>query len=233
MSAIYDLLDSIFDDARHPLYREFEGWVRGSRRYRAFATGYDTKIRAKLRAARDEDSLRDARAELATAAILLQESRFTLEYERYAALKQRGPDFTVTFKTHTPFNVEVRRVRGLEMDDLEAGARVGKLMAILCDKAGQMPPSIVNLLWLSAEGAISLDDLSEAATTLRRTAERKDEAFFRQRGFDSAAEFLKQFQQLSGIVTHQPGEIAVWLNPIARHKTPPDIATAIRRLGSG
>src|SRR6185369_2610002 len=97
---------------------------------------------------RDENGMNDLRAELETAALLLREERFTLEYEKYAALKQRGPDFTVTFKTHTPFNVEVRRIRSLELDDENAEARIGKLMSVLCEKVRQMPPSIVNLLWL-------------------------------------------------------------------------------------
>lgn len=234
MSVIDDLLNFIFDDRGMPLYGEFEAWVRSSRRYRTFAAAYQTKIRAKLKAARDEDGLKDLRAELETAMLLLRDSRFMLEYEKYAALKQRGPDFTVIFKTHTPFNVEVRRIRGLEMNDTDSDARVGKLIAILCDKVGQMPPSIINLLWLITEEAVSLDDLTQAVTTLQRLAERKDEAFFRQRGFVNAADFLKQFRQLSGIVLHQPpGENVIWLNPMARHKTLPDIETAIRRLEAG
>ena len=57
----------------------------------------------------DEGGLKDLRAELETAVLLLRDERFTLEYEKYVATKQRGQDFTVTFKTHTPFNVEVRR----------------------------------------------------------------------------------------------------------------------------
>lgn len=232
MSAIDDLMSFIFDDESSPLSREFEGWVRDSRRYRTFAAEYETKIRSKLRTAGDEDSLKDLRAELETAMLLLRESRFTLEYEKYAALKQRGPDFTVTYKTHTPFNVEVRRIRGRELDGTDSDARVAKLIAILCDKAGQMPPSIINLLWLIAEQAGSLDELTQAVAALRRLAERKDEAFFRHRGFVNAADFLKQFRQLSGVVLHQSGVNVVWSNPIARHKAPPDIQTAIRRLGS-
>jgi hypothetical protein len=100
---------------------------------------------------RDEDGMKDLRAELETALWLLREKRFTLEYEKYAASKQRGPDFTVTFKTHTLFNVEVRRIRSAKLDDADVEARIGKLMAALCDKVRQMPPSIVNLLWLVAE----------------------------------------------------------------------------------
>src|SRR5947207_9376737 len=106
--------------------------------------------------------MKDLRAELETAALLLRDERFTLEYEKYAASRQRGPDFTVTFKTHTPFNVEVRRIRSVELDDGNNEAPTGKLMAVLCDKVGQMPPSIINLLWLVAEREISQADLTRA-----------------------------------------------------------------------
>ncbi len=230
MTTLDDLLDDIFDGKRPALYPEFEGWVRGSRRFRAFATSYRGKIRAKLKNVRDEGGMKDLRAELETAALLLREERFTLEYEKYAASKQRGPDFTVTFKTHTPFNVEVRRIRSVELDDGDAEARIGKLMAVLCDKVGQMPPSIVNLLWLIAEREISEADLTRAVMTLRQLAERKAEDFFTRRGFESAADFLKQYRQLSGIVLRQSGENVLWLNSLARHKAPPEIVTAIQRL---
>jgi hypothetical protein len=232
MTTLDDLLDDIFDGKRPALYPEFEGWVRDSRRFRAFAIDYRGKIRAKLRNVPDEGGMRDLRAELETAALLLREERFTLEYEKYAASKQRGPDFTVTFRTHTPFNVEVRRIRSIELDDGDPEARIGKLMGVLCDKVGQMPPSIVNLLWLISEREISEADLTRAAMTLRQLAEHKAEDFFMRRGFESAADFLKQYRQLSGIVLRQSGENVLWLNSLARHKASPEIVTAIRRLGT-
>ncbi|MCC6804085.1 MAG: hypothetical protein IT319_14480 [Anaerolineae bacterium] len=230
MSTIDDLLDDIFDGGQPAFYAEFAGWVRGSRRYKAFAATYHTKIRAKLRSARDEAGMTDLRAELETAALLLRDERFALEYEKYTAARQRGPDYTVTFRTRTPFNVEVRRVRGAELNGGDADARTNKLMAVLCDKAGQMPPSIVNLLWLTADGILTEADLSSAAAALRQLAERKVEDFFTRRGFASAADFLRQYRQLSGVVLYQPGTVTVWLNPLARHKAPPEIVTAIERL---
>jgi hypothetical protein len=232
MTTLDDLLDDIFDGKKPALYPEFKGWVRDSRRFRAFATGYRSKIRSKLNSVRDEAGMNDLRAELETAALLLREERFTLEYEKYAASKQRGPDFTVTFKTHIPFNVEVRRIRSVELDDEDSEARIGKLMAVLCDKVGQMPPSILNLLWLMAEREISEADLTRAVTSLRQLAEHKAEDFFTRRGFESAADFLKHYRQLSGIVLHRPGENVLWLNSLAQHKAPPEIVTAIRRLGT-
>ncbi|MFN8375719.1 MAG: hypothetical protein U0694_22965, partial [Anaerolineae bacterium] len=192
MPPLDELLDYLFDGKRPALYPEFEGWVRESRRFKAFAIAYRGKIRTKLKNVRDEHGMKDVRAELLSAALLLREERFTLEYEKYAASKQRGPDFSVTFKTHTPFNVEVRRIRSLELDDGDSDeARQLKLMAVLCDKVGQMPPGIVNLLWLTGERALAEAELSQAANTLRLRAEHKAEDFFTRRGFDSAADFLR------------------------------------------
>ncbi len=230
MSTLDDLLDEIFDDRRTALYAEFTGWVRGSRRFAAFAEVYRGKIRAKLRHARDEGGLRDVRAELAAAAALLSEPSFSLEYEKYAAARTRGPDFTVTFKTHTPFNVEVRRIRGSELDTADAETRTAKLIAVLLDKAGQMPPSIPNVLWLSADGPIDADELAGAVATLRRLAERKDDDYFARRGYRGAADFLEQYQRLSGIVRPAAGGPSLWLNPLARHKIPAGLAAALGRL---
>jgi len=230
MTALDDLLNYIFEGKKPAFYPEFEGWLRGSRRFKAFATSYRDKIRSKLRNVRDEDGLKALRAELETAALLLHEDRFTLEYEKYAASKQRGPDFTVTFKTHTPFNIEVRRLRSVEMDDADSDAPTGKLMAVLCDKVGQMPPSIVNLLWLTAEREISEADLTSAVMALRQLADRKAEDYFTRRGFESATDFLKHYGQLSGIVVRQSGGMMLWLNAAARHKVPTEIVNALQRL---
>jgi hypothetical protein len=230
MTTLDDLLNDIFDGQKPALYHEFAGWVRGSRRYRAFATSYRVKIRAKLKKVGGSGGMNDLRAELATAALLLREERFSLEYEKYAATKQRGPDFTVTYRTHTPFNVEVRRIRSVELEGENVEARSFKLMAVLCDKVQQMPPSIVNLLWLTAEREISEDDLTRAVNTLRQMAERKEEDFFTRRGFKNAADFLKQYQHLSGIVLHQSGATVLWLNSLARHRVPSEIVAAMQRL---
>lgn len=223
-----ELLDEIFDGQRTAFRAEFGGWLHQSRRFREFATHHRTKIRSKLRKA---NNLKDVRAELETALLLLSERRFELEYEKYAALKERGPDFTVTFKTHTPFNVEVRRLKGEGDAALESGT--GKLVAVIGEKVRQMPPSIVNLLWLVAEGGVHADDVEQAAVTLRQMAEAKEEAFFRRRGYGDARKFLKQYAQMSGIVLRQDGQQVVWLNPLARHVAPPEIVRAVEGLEIG
>ena len=54
----------------------------------------------------------DLRCELCVAYKLLQERKFEVAYEQDGLRKGRAPDFTVTWKTHTVFNVEVKRFRG-------------------------------------------------------------------------------------------------------------------------
>lgn len=229
MTTVEELLKEIFDGNSRTLYVDFEGWVIESRRFKAFATEYRTKIRAKLKNVRDDSAMQDLRAELETAALLLRVDKFTLEYEKYASLKQRGPDFTVTYKTHTPFNVEVRRLWSVELDE-NPDARQTKLIAVLCDKVGQMPPSIVNLLWLVAENGISEADLMRALVTLRQLADRKMDEFFAWRGYENATAFLRQYTRLSGIVLREADGNTVWLNPAAKHKVQPEVVNAIQRI---
>jgi hypothetical protein len=244
MTANDGMIDYLFGGNKPTLDPELEtdfaGWLRGSRRFRTFAADYRDKIRAKLKNVRDESGIKSVRAELEIAVLLLREERFTIEYEKYAASKQRGPDFTVTFKTHTPFNVEVRRIHSMEIDASDAEVSKGKLMTVLCEKVGQMPPSIINLLWFVTDHEISEADLTQAIVTLRQLAEGKTEDYFTRRGFGSAADFLKHFRQLSGIILRksnkQPDELLdnhapmLWLNSLARHKVLPGIVTAIQRL---
>lgn len=231
MAALDDLIAYCFNGEHSAYAAEFAEWLRASRRFRAFAEENRSKIRAKLKTARDEAGLLDVRAELAAAAALLREERCTLVYEAYAAARQRGPDFTVTFKTHTRFNVEVRRIRAAETGGGDDAARTTKLSAVLCDKIGQMPPSSINFLWLAVDGDPVEAALAAATTSLRERAERKDEEFFMRRGFVNAAAFLKQYGRLSGVIVWQPGAHSPWLNPLARHKPAPELVTALRRLG--
>jgi hypothetical protein len=229
MNTVDELLSNIFDGKKTGFYTDFEDWVKASRRFKAFAISQRSKIRTKLKSARDAEQMKDLRAELETAMLLLREEKFTLEYEKYAALRQRGPDYTVTFKTHTPFNIEVRRIRSLEFEG-DSEARVSKLMAVVSEKTRQMPPSIVNFIWLFAERDINEEELNLANITLRQLAERKVDDYFTKRGFTNAADFLKQYRQLSGIVLHQSSENLLWLNSLAKHKAPPELLNALKRL---
>ena len=217
MSPFDALLNDIFGASHPELRAEFEGWVRESRRYKAFAEAHRSKIRAKLKNAPADGGILDVRAELHTAALLLREPSFTLEYEKYLSSRQRGPDFTVTFKTHTPFNVEVRRYR--PRDSADPSGEIPKLAAVIRDKSGQMPPSIVNVLWLIPETPLTDADLTAAAALLREKANQA-----------GGSDFLKQYTRLSGIVLRAPDALTLWLNPLARHKPPPDLVSTLRRL---
>lgn len=220
MSATSKLLEAIFDSKRPVFYTEFEGWLRNSRRFRAFAHEYRNKIRAKFNNARHAGALDDLHAELRAAVLLIREQRFEVEYEHYAAAKQRGPDFTLRFKGHTSFNVEVRRLP----DD------PARLPVIICEKVGQLPAGIINLLWLAAGAGHSEAHLLAATAELHSAASRKDDAYFSKRGFTDTAEFNKRYPRLSGILLHRPNGSVIWLNPQARHAVPRDLLSALRQL---
>ncbi|MBX3046220.1 MAG: hypothetical protein KF698_04420 [Anaerolineales bacterium] len=220
MSATSELLEAIFGSKQPAFYTEFEGWLRSSRRFRAFAHEYRNKIRAKFNNARHAGALDDLHAELRAAALLVREQRFDVEYEHYAAAKQRGPDFTVRFKGHTSFNVEVRRLP----DD------PARLPAIICEKIGQLPAGSINLLWLAAGAGYTEAQLLAATAELHAAASRKDDAYFSKRSFADAAEFNKRYPRLSGILLHRPDDSVIWLNPQARHAVPRDLLSALRQL---
>jgi hypothetical protein len=211
-----------------PLRQALADWAAASPRFRTFLAEHATKIARKLRTAEGVEGRRDVLLELYAAYRLLLDRRITLEYERYAADKTRGPDFTATFKTHTPFNVEVRRLR-----DASAGEFV-RWASVVCDKLRQMPPSIANVLLIGADGdLVPALDVGDAMARLRALAERRDDDFFTRRGFSSAKEYLRQLQRLSAIVLvagweHAAGgTAALWLNAQAKHPLPHDLRQAL------
>src|SRR5436853_4649654 len=113
---IDELHTYIFDGRPNALADQFAGWLTTSARFRAFVTVYRDKIRKKIRGARDAEGRRDLQIEFATAYLLLQERYFSVEYEKYGTGKARGPDFTVTFRSRTIFNLEVTRMRGAVLE---------------------------------------------------------------------------------------------------------------------
>jgi hypothetical protein len=225
-----DLLPYIFTNTRLPLAVQFAHWVEASPRFRAFAETYRDKIRKKVRTITEAEGYRDLQAELATAYFLVLERRFLVEYEKYGVGKQRGPDFSVTYKTHTRFDVEVTRLRRAQAG---AAPEPGKLINTLCVKLKQLPPSMINILVLAADDApYSEDDLTTGLRLLQERAERKDDEFFTRRGFLGARDFLKHYSRLSAIRLIAPDAPPVLrLLPQARHPLPPDLATLLRRLG--
>ncbi|HMA36144.1 MAG TPA: hypothetical protein VKY74_16930 [Chloroflexia bacterium] len=234
-----DLLAYILDQRASVLRGPLGGWLAASPRFAAFVETYRDKIRKKIRGLADPESSRDLQAELATAYLLLQERRFALEYEKYGVGKQRAPDFTVTFRTHSPFNVEVTRLRPAARPPGADAAPVPgdvKLLNTLCAKIGQMPPSVPNLLVLAAEGApYPAAEITRTMQYLKAQAAQQDDSFFLRRGGDGARAFLHHYPYLSAILIappdaeRAPAPALLWANPEARHALPAAIKTILQR----
>lgn len=227
-------------------------WLRASRRFEAFVGANRGKIRKKLRLARDRESLQDVRAELAVAYVLLLDRRTELAFEPYSAGGRRGPDFAVTFRASTIFNVEVTRLRagadapllgGLSVDAGEQCSTnadwTAKIANTICAKLGQLPPGMPNVLALVSGGAaLEAPDVADAAGLLKADAERKDEARFLARGLRGTREFHHLYPRLSGAIVLRAvgsvgeldtGGIALWTNKEAKHP----LSTELRTLLTG
>lgn len=213
-----------------PLREVCAGWAAASPRFRTFLAEHATKIARKLRTAEGVEGRHDVLLELYAAHRLLADRRITLEYERYAADKTRGPDFTATFKTHTPFNVEVKRLRGANAGDF------GRWASVVGDKLRQLPPSIANVLLIGCDADLTPPlDVAEAMARLRALAERRDDDFFARRGQENGKDFLRQLQRLSAIVViagwerADGGMMSLWLNAQAKHPLPHDLSQSLAR----
>jgi hypothetical protein len=234
-----ELLSYIFEHNTHSLAAQFALWVGSSIRFRGFAERYRDKIRKKVRGIRETEGLKDLEFELEVAYLLLEERRFTVEYEKGGVGKQRGPDLSVTFKTHLLFNVEVKRIRLSVLDRRVEQPEYSRIASTICQKIGQLPAGMINLVAITSDTELyGGSDVSTALAGLRARAGRKDDDFFVRRGFSGAADFLKQYQRLSAVLfcNHLgPGNGAQSLlcaNSIARHRLPDDLRNALRRLGT-
>jgi hypothetical protein len=244
---ISEPLIDIFGDAADTLAVQCARWAEESTRFRDFVAAYRTKIRKKVRGLRDEEGRGDLLFELATAHRLLQERRFTLEYEKYGVGKQRTPDFVVTYKTNVVFNVEVKRMRAAavapvppalvdaDVPRAEELRDTNKLINTICAKLGQLLPGTINLLALSADGMVYQEEgVAQAMKLLKQHAERKDEEYFVRRGFTSARDFLHDYQRLSAVLVRRGWDdggapTALWLNKEAQRPVPNDLYAILRR----
>jgi hypothetical protein len=205
--------DLLGRDPSDPLAQELLVWLADSARFRSFAEAHRDKIRKKLRHATDAEALRDVRAELQAARLLLADRRFELAFEAYGSGKG-GPDFTVTYRGTTTFNLEVTRLHRVP-DAMRFGES-------LLAKLRQLPPSLPNVLVVAIDGdtAAALD---VAATTreLRASADAKDAAFFARRGFDGTREFYERYLRLAAVIVWCEGatgeaRAAMWRNRSVR-----------------
>jgi hypothetical protein len=192
---------------------ELAAWVGGSNHMRRFVDANGAKVRRKLREARDVDAQRDVRAELLVAACLLADRRFELAYEA-AGASRAGPDFVVTFRGVSRFNVEVTRRRGAA----DAAAIADAVLA----KLRQLPPSVPNVLVVAVERQIDPEEVRAAMAALRARADARDAAVLARAGAAHPKAFYERFLRLAAIVAWaesapQPEErAATWLNPSAR-----------------
>jgi hypothetical protein len=194
------------------LARELVGWVDRSAGMRRFVGANAPKIRRKLREARDDETARDLRTELLAAALLLADRRIELAYEAAGAARG-GPDFAVTFRGGTAFNVEVTRRRGPADTATVADAVLAKLR--------QLPPSVPNVLVVALERPIDTRAVNEAMVALRARVDARDPVVLARAGAREPRAFYDRYLRLAAVIAWSeagtPGErVAAWPNPSAR-----------------
>jgi len=205
------------------LEAELTWWLAGSSRFAAFVEAHRSKIRKKLHRAADEASVRDVRAELAVARLLLTDRRFELTFEAYG--RGGGPDFTVTYRAGRPFDLEVTRLR--RPPDAAA------IASVVLGKLRQLPPNSPNLLLIAIEGdAADAADVGTAVRALRARADRKDDAYFAFRGIDGTRTFYDRLLRLGGVIVWCEMAVgdrraASWVNGSARIAVPEATTRAV------
>jgi hypothetical protein len=244
---IDELLIYLFDGKPHLLAAQMETWLASSRRFTAFVNAFHNKIRKKLRATQEMESLLDLHLELETAYLLLQERSLSLVYEPQLGGKSRGPDFAVSFTTSLLFMVEVTRLR-LGQDDTrdptqalaadEAPKRSPfeeRLTDMVCSKLGQLMPQRTNILLAGVEApGLTQDFLRAAMLQLQQRAERNDPAVLHGHGFRDRADFFRHYGRLSELLVRGPnlqegGPMIGWVNPQGKYPLPSKVRTVLYR----
>ena len=228
---IDELVQSICGTTDHPLAPLLRQWCSESRPFVAFTETHATKIHKKARLALRDDELTDLSAELAVAALLVQDRRFTVQYEPYRATGKRGPDFQGLFRTHFVFHVEVTRLRLLDLAGTDLAGAALKLARVVSDKISQFPSGGMNLL----VAVIPPDAASDAlAPTALRLLDSSSQPEVHQPSPELSPEgartYLRHRQRLSAIAlcsftpAWRPLIVKLWLNPQAKHPLHPEIA---------
>lgn len=219
-----DLVDGRADD----IAEELTAWLSGSPRFRSFAELYRAKIRKKLRTAADPEALRDVRAELQVAHLLLADPRIELAFEAYGSGKP-GPDLTISYRGRRSFNLEVTRLRRVP----DATGFGPPILA----KLRQLPPSVPNAVLVAIGGTeAGALDVGAATSALRSRADSKDEPFFSRHGFEGSRGFYEHYLRLGGVLAWSEGAVgdaraALWINRSARIPLPErDIRAVVRTL---
>jgi len=206
-------------------------WLNESQRFAAFADEYRDKIRKKLRTAADAEGVRDVLCELETAYLLLHEPRLVLEYEATVQRQTRGPDFSLTYRSHTLCHVEAARLRGATAPGME------RLHEVICSKLGQMLPGAMNVLVIAMGSASPpAADCERAHQVLQARAERGDAQVLDRYHFEKRADFFRFYTRLSAVVLRSswdaaaPGPAALCANKPARQPLPDSLARVLRSV---
>ena len=251
MMLVDDLLAYLFAGRPHVLATPMAHWLATSRRFTAFVTDFRPKIRRKLWATEEIESLLDLRLELETAYRLLGERSFNVMYEPLRLGQTRGPDFAVSYTTSTLFMVEVTRLR-ITQDSPRGFAQATapaaltttaptsspaeeRLTEIVCTKLGQLPPQRSNVLLVGVDGVrLTPDILRAAMIRLQQKAERNDAAYLQRHRFRDRADFFSHYQRLSELLVRRPelqadAPVIGWINPQAKYPLPSKVRTALYR----
>ncbi len=220
-----DLLVSLFDGQPHVLAPLLADWLASSRRFAAFVSANETKIRKKLRSTRGSEALRDLQLELETAYLLLRERSLSLAYEpqlgraslgrasatpvRRRTGTGRHPDFAVSYTTSLVFMVEVTRVRGgqavgrasFQRASAAPDALASGVSDMLCSKLRQFAQHSCNLLVVGMQAQPpDAGELRSAMLRFQQRAEANDPAIVQRPGFRDRSEFFQYYYRLSGIL---------------------------------
>lgn len=232
-----ELLNYIFDGNPHPLTPSLSGWLASSRRFTTFVATFRDKIRKKLRAPQDQESLLDLRLELETAYLLLQEKSLNVVYEAHGLREVRSPDFAVSYTTSLTFMVEVTRLRAdgkvsHRQEQIEpmpelpvsiiAPTFAERLSDTICSKLGQLLAQHSNVLIVGVDSLqLSQAELQTALARAKQRAEANNAIFLHRHHFRNRADFFNHYQRLSEVIVRtaplQAGQSSmVWINPQAK-----------------
>lgn len=225
-----DLLTSLFEGQPHLLYQPMARWLASSRRFTTFVTTFQDKIRKKLRARQDQESLLDLQLELETAYLLLQERSLNVVYEPEISRGIRSPDFAVSFTTSLTFMLEVTRVQADSKHTRDV-----RLAHTISAKLGQLLPQLSNVLLIGVEAMDLIpSDMRAAMVSLQQRVEQGDSLFLQRHGFQDRSDYFRHYQRLSVILVRGPQvegtkSILTWNNPQAKYPLPSKVRTALCR----
>lgn len=217
----------------HPLADRLRRWCLDSRPFLAFVEAHQSKIRKKVRHAQTEEQRGDVLAELAVAFFWLTDRRFEVRYEAHKASGQRSNDLEVMFKTHTPLQVEVTRLRLTSPVESEVATR--RLVRALCEKITQFAGGQINLLVVVVPPeALQLALLPSALRLLDRASANPSE------GLQPASvqAFQRGRPRLSAAVLcafdadWQAQAAQLWLGGQAKQPLPPEVTRFLERFGT-